>query len=88
MVKTYLYATKMAELGFIALSIALTFWGESQGEPRNAVSPEMHAETFSTAVDILGTRPFVNRGGSFAISAAKIDPRLKAVATISMYGIR
>ena len=90
-----LYATKMAEQGFVTLSIDLPYWGESQGEPRNAVSPEMYAEAFSAAVDFLGTRPFVNRGGigaigicgsgSFAISAAKIDPRLKAIATVSMY---
>lgn len=90
-----LYATKMAERGFVTLSIDLSFWGESEGEPRNTVSPEIYAEDFSAAVDFLGTRPFVDRNhigaigicgsGSFAISAAKIDPRLKAVATVSMY---
>lgn len=71
----------------------LPFWGGSSGEPRNAVSPDMYAEAFSAAVDYLGTRPFADREkigvigicGSFAISAAKIDPRLKAIATISMY---
>lgn len=90
-----LYATKMAEQGFITLSIDLSFWGESEGGPRNAVLPEVYAEDFSAAVDFLGTHPFVQRSGigaigicgsgSFAISAAKIDPRLKAVATVSMY---
>lgn len=90
-----LYAAKMAERGFVALAIDLSFWGESEGEPRNAVLPELYAEAFSAAVDYLGTHPFVRRSaigaigicgsGSFAISAAKIDPRLKAIATISMY---
>lgn len=93
-----LYATKMAERGFVTLSIDLSFWGESEGQPRNAVLPEVYAEDFSAAVDFLGTRPFVNRehigaigicgSGSFAISAAKIDPRLKAIATVSMYNMR
>lgn len=92
-----LYATKMAERGFVTLSIDLSFWGESEGQPRNAVLPEVYAEDFSAAVDFLGTRPFVNRehigaigicgSGSFAISAAKIDPRLKAIATVSMYNM-
>ena len=90
-----LYATKMAERGFVTLSIDLSFWGESEGRPRNAVSPDLYAEAFSAAVDYLCTRPFIDRekfgvigicgSGSFAISAAKIDPRLKAVATVSMY---
>ena len=90
-----LYATKMAERGYVTLSIDLSFWGESEGEPRNAVLPEVYAETFSAATDFLGTRPFIDRNrigaigicgsGSFAISAAKIDPRLKAIATVSMY---
>ncbi len=90
-----LYATKMAEQGFVTLSIDLSFWGESDGLPRNAVSPDIYAEDFSAAVDFLGTRPFVDRNrigaigicgsGSFVISAAKIDPRMKAIATVSMY---
>lgn len=90
-----LYATKMAEQGFISLSLDLSFWGESEGNPRNAVSPDIYAEDFSAAVDYLGTREFVDRerigvlgicgSGSFVISAAKIDPRMKAIATVSMY---
>jgi fermentation-respiration switch protein FrsA (DUF1100 family) len=90
-----LYATKMAERGFVTLSVDLSFWGESEGLPRNAVSPDLYAEDFSAAVDFLGTRPFVDRNrigaigicgsGSFVISAAKIDPRLAASATVSMY---
>ena len=77
------------------MAVDLSFWGESEGATRNAVLPDVYAEDFSAAVDFLGTRPFVDRNrigiigvcgsGSFVISAAKIDPRMKAVATISMY---
>jgi fermentation-respiration switch protein FrsA (DUF1100 family) len=90
-----LYATNMAERGFVAMSIDLPFWGESEGLPRNAVSPDIYAEAFSAAVDFLGTQPFVDRNrigaigicgsGSFVIGAAKIDPRMRAIATVSMY---
>lgn len=90
-----LYATKMAERGFVTLSLDLSFWGESDGQPRNAVAPDIYAEDFSAAVDFLGSQPYVNReqigaigvcgSGSFVVSAAKIDPRMKAIATVSMY---
>lgn len=90
-----LYAQKLAEQGFVTLALDLSFWGESEGSPRNAVLPDMYAEDFSAAVDYLGTQAFVNRqrigvlgicgSGSFVISAAKIDPRMKAIATVSMY---
>ena len=90
-----LYAQKLAEQGFVTLSVDLPFWGESEGQPRNSVLPDVYAEAFSAAVDFLGTRPFVDRArigalgicgsGSFVISAAKIDPRMKAIATVSMY---
>jgi fermentation-respiration switch protein FrsA (DUF1100 family) len=89
------YASNMADRGFISMAIDLSYWGESGGDTRNAVAPEMYAEDFSAAVDFLGTRPFVDRdnigiigvcgSGSFVISAAKIDPRMKAIATVSMY---
>ncbi len=90
-----LYAQKMADQGFVTLAIVLPFWGESEGQPRNAVLPDVYSEAFSAAVDFLGTKPFVGRerigalgicgSGSFVISAAKIDPRMKAIATVSMY---
>lgn len=92
-----LYATKLAEQGFITVSIDVPFWGGSDGEPRNAVLPDMYAEAFSAAVDYLGVQNLtsVDReriggvgicgSGGFLISAAKLDPRLKAIATASMY---
>jgi uncharacterized protein len=90
-----LYATKMAEQGFVTMSLDLSYWGESDGQPRNAVAPDIYAEDFSAAVDFLRTQSFVDKerigaigvcgSGSFVISAAKIDPRIKAVATVSMY---
>src|SRR3974390_1511153 len=90
-----LYAQKMADHGFVTLSLDLSFWGESEGQPRNAVLPDVYAEDFSAAVDFLGTRPFVDRNrigvigvcgsGSFVIRPPKIDPRMKAIATVSMY---
>jgi fermentation-respiration switch protein FrsA (DUF1100 family) len=39
-----LYAQKLADQGFITLSLDLSFWGESEGQPRNAVSPDIYAE--------------------------------------------
>jgi fermentation-respiration switch protein FrsA (DUF1100 family) len=90
-----LYAQKLAEQGFVTLAIDLSFWGESEGQTRNLVAPEIYAEDFSAGIDFLGTRAFVDRSrigalgicgsGSFVISAAKIDPRMKAIATVSMY---
>lgn len=92
-----LYAQKLAEQGFVTLAIDLSFWGESEGLRRNNVAPEIFAEDFSAAVDYLGTQSFVDRSkigalgicasGSYAISAAKIDPRISAIATVSMYNM-
>ncbi|MER8753240.1 alpha/beta hydrolase [Mesorhizobium sp. M1050] len=90
-----LYAAKMAEQGFVTIAIDLPFWGESQGEPHQSVSTDFYSEAYSAAADYLGKLPYVDRerigvigicgSGAFALSAAKIDPRLKAVATVSMY---
>lgn len=90
-----LYATKLAEQGFVTIALDHAFWGASDGEPRNAVSPDLYAEDYSAAVDYLGLQEFVDRGrigalgvcgsGSFLLSAAKIDPRIRAIVTSSMY---
>lgn len=90
-----LYAQKLAEQGFVTLAIDLSFWGESEGKPGHMVSPEIYADDFSAAVDYLSTQTYVDAekigvlgicgSGSFVISAAKIDPRMKAIATVSMY---
>jgi len=90
-----LYAQKMAEKGYVTVSFDLSFWGDSEGQPRNSVSPDIYADDFSAAVDYLDTLAYVDHdnigvigicgSGSFAISEAKIDSRLKAVATVSMY---
>ncbi|CCT72751.1 probable hydrolases of the alpha/beta superfamily [Fusarium fujikuroi] len=89
-----LYATKLAEEGFITLTLDLPFWGRSDG-PQNLVSPDFYTEAYSAAVDHLGTYNFVDRdrigalgicgSGGFVINAAKIDARIQAIATVSMY---
>ncbi|OBB29258.1 hypothetical protein A5792_19980 [Mycolicibacterium peregrinum] len=90
-----LYAQKLAEQGFVTLSVDHAYWGSSDGEPRNLVAPDNYAESYNASVDYLRTLDYVDRerigalgicgSGSFVISAAKIDPRIKAVGTVSMY---
>lgn len=90
-----LYAQTMAERGFVTLAHDASYNGESSGWPRHLASLEAFVEDFSAAVDFLGTRPYVARerigvigvcaSGGFALSAAQVDPRLKAVATVSAY---
>ncbi|RKK91145.1 hypothetical protein BFJ71_g11030 [Fusarium oxysporum] len=89
-----LYAGKLAEQGFITLTLDLPSFGRSEGV-HNLVLPDFFTEAHSAAVDHLGTYNFVDRerigalgicgSGGYVISAAKIDSRIKAVATSSMY---
>ncbi len=90
-----LYAQHMAERGFVTLAFDPSFTGESSGFPRNMPSPDINTEDFSAAVDYLGSLDNVNRDnigilgvcgwGGFALNAAASDPRIKAVATSTMY---
>ena len=90
-----LYASQMAERGFITLAFDPSYTGESGGEPRNLASPEINTEDFSAAVDFLGLQKKVDRNkigiigicgfGGFALNATAIDKRVKAVATTSLY---
>lgn len=90
-----IYAQEMAQRGFVAIAFDESYNGESSGEPRRISSPDIFVEDFSAAVDYIGTRPFVDRNrigvigicgsGGFACTAAQVDSRIKAVATVSMY---
>lgn len=93
-----LYAQTMAERGFVALAYDASYQGESgAGLPHFIASPEAYVEDFSAAADYLGTHPTVDRnrigvigicgGGGWAVKAAQADPRLRAIATVSMYDI-
>jgi fermentation-respiration switch protein FrsA (DUF1100 family) len=91
------YAQELARRGFVAIGFDPSYNGESSGEPRHVTSPELFTEDFSAGVDFLGTLPYVDRerigalgicgSGGFALNAAQVDTRIKAVATAAMYDI-
>jgi dienelactone hydrolase len=91
------YANELAQRGFVALAFDPSYNGESGGEPRHVSSPDIFTEDFMAGVDYLGTREFVDRekiaavgicgSGGFALSAASVDVRIRAVVTASMVDI-
>ena len=91
------YANELAQRGFVVLAFDPAYHGYSGGHPRLAGSTSLYAEDFSAAVDYLGTREFVDRdrigavgicgSGGFALAAAGMDTRIKAVVTSVMYDI-
>jgi fermentation-respiration switch protein FrsA (DUF1100 family) len=91
------YAQQLALRGFVAVAFDPSYNGESSGEPRHITSPEIFTEDFSAGVDFLGTLTHVDRdrigalgicgSGGFALNAAQVDVRIKAVATTAMYDI-
>ncbi|WP_448118785.1 alpha/beta hydrolase [Pseudomonas serbica] len=92
-----IYANELAQRGFVALTFDPSYNGDSAGSPRRVSSPELFVEDFHASVDFLGTQPGIDRqrigvigicgSGGFGLSAAQVDPRIKAVATVSMYDI-
>ncbi|WP_206797495.1 alpha/beta hydrolase [Amycolatopsis sp. MtRt-6] len=90
-----IYAQNLAKRGFTALTFDPSYNGYSGGDPRHVSSPDIFVEDFHAGVDYLGTRSFVDRdrigalglcgSGAFSLSAAKVDHRIKAVATVVMY---
>jgi len=87
-----IYAAKLAERGFVALTFDPSYQGESGGEPRDLEDPAARVEDIRCAVDYLMTQPFVGEqrvgllgicaGGGYAINAALTEHRFKAVGTV------
>lgn len=90
-----LYAQTMAERGFITLAFAPSYTGESGGKPRLVASPDINTEDFAAAVDFLSVQNNIDADkigiigicgfGGFALNAAAMDTRIKAVVTSTMY---
>ncbi|MBN1971585.1 MAG: alpha/beta hydrolase [Candidatus Delongbacteria bacterium] len=90
-----IYAQEMASRGFVTIVFDESYNGESGGEPRHTSSPDIFVEDFCAGVDFLGSLNYVDRdkigaigicgSGAFALTAAQVDHRIKAVATASMY---
>ena len=90
-----LYAQTMAERGFLTIAFDPSYTGESGGEPRYVVSPDINTEDFSAAVDFFATNDMVDAEkigiigicgwGGLAINAAAADPRIKATVASTMY---
>lgn len=86
------YATRLSGYGFVTLTFDPSFQGQSEGEPRDLEDPAVRIEDVRCAVDFLTTRKEVDAdrlgvlgvcaGGGFAVAAAKIEHRFRAVAVV------
>ena len=90
-----LYAQRLAQEGFVTIAFDAVSTGESGGEPRNRDIPYLRVEDYRLAADVLSTFPGVDAsrlavlgicgGGGYALSAAQMDKRFRAAATVSMF---
>lgn len=91
------YANELAARGFVALAFDPAYHGYSGGAPRYTGSSSTYVEDFSAGVDYLGSLSYIDRekigvlgicgSGGFAVSAASMDSRIKAVVTSALYDI-
>lgn len=87
------YATRLAENGFVALAFDATYQGDSAGEPRYQEFCAERVEDISCAVDYLQTLDFIDDdnigvlgicgGGGYVWQATMIDKRIKACVSIT-----
>lgn len=87
------YATALAQAGYVAIAFDASFQGASGGTPRFLEDPTQRVQDFSRVVDYLVTLPYVDAdrigvlgvcgGGGYTLAAAKTEKRFKAVVSIT-----
>lgn len=92
-----LYASKLAEQGFLAIAYDASYQGESTGLPRQLENPYVRTEDVSAVIDYLSTLPYVNQekigamgicaGAGYSANAAINDRRIKALGMVSAVNI-
>lgn len=90
-----LYAQRLAEQGYIAITADAAYQGGSGGEPRNVDKPANRIEDIHAMADFISQYKGVDTaklgllgicgGGGYSLKAAQSDKRFKAIATISMF---
>ena len=86
------YGARLAERGYVTLTFDPSHHAQRGGEPRDLEDPATRIEDIRCAVDFLMTLPFVDEervgllgicaGAGYAVSAALIEHRFKALGTV------
>ena len=87
---------RLAQAGFVALTFDYKGWGKSAGQPRLRLAPYGRVEDTQAALTFLAEQPQVDPeriglygisyGGSTAVFTGAIDPRAKAVVSVTGVG--
>ncbi len=90
-----LYAQRLAELGYVAITADAAYQGASGGLPRNVDKPANRIEDIHGMADFITQYPGVDAkrlgllgicgGGGYSLKAAQTDKRFKTIATLSMF---